>query len=219
MGITISGPSTQIPTNVVEVGNEITQNQLNAITAAALPSTGNPFVTSNTAYSIVNSAVQPKQNAPYVQWIHPFPISQAFLLMLNPATQIWWPIMPAGQMFGVDYSNVVSQSTNGFNFDFFDGNSNFVSLNDGGNPPVTTNYYASWQSLGGWDPNTQSTYTSSTYPVSVPATGPSYVGDWTSPLANAYFYDGTYGYYRYRYVFRDNSGGFYTADNDFNPPY
>ena len=45
MSLTISGPSTQIPVEVVEVGNEITQNQLNAITAGSLPATGNPFIT------------------------------------------------------------------------------------------------------------------------------------------------------------------------------
>lgn len=37
--------STQIPVEVVEVGTEITQNQLNAITSGSLPSTGNPFIT------------------------------------------------------------------------------------------------------------------------------------------------------------------------------
>jgi hypothetical protein len=36
---------TQIPTNVVEVGNEISQNSINAIAASASPATGNPFIT------------------------------------------------------------------------------------------------------------------------------------------------------------------------------
>lgn len=35
----------QIPTNVVEVGNEISTDQLAAIQAASTPSTGNPFAT------------------------------------------------------------------------------------------------------------------------------------------------------------------------------
>jgi hypothetical protein len=35
----------QIPTNVVEVGNEITSDQLGAIGAASTPSAANPFVT------------------------------------------------------------------------------------------------------------------------------------------------------------------------------
>lgn len=35
----------QIPTNVVEVGNEISADQLAAIQAASTPSTGNPFAT------------------------------------------------------------------------------------------------------------------------------------------------------------------------------
>jgi hypothetical protein len=47
MGISISGPSTQIPTNVVEIGNEISQNAINAISASLTPSTGNPFSTSS----------------------------------------------------------------------------------------------------------------------------------------------------------------------------
>lgn len=35
----------QIPTNVVEIGNEISADQLAAIQAASTPSTGNPFAT------------------------------------------------------------------------------------------------------------------------------------------------------------------------------
>ena len=35
----------QIPTNVVEVGNEITADQLAAITNSATPSAGNPLTT------------------------------------------------------------------------------------------------------------------------------------------------------------------------------
>lgn len=38
--------STQIPTNVVEVGNEISQNAINAIAASSSPSTVNPMMTS-----------------------------------------------------------------------------------------------------------------------------------------------------------------------------
>lgn len=222
MGITISGPSTQIPTNVVEVGNEITQNQLNAITASNLPSSGNPLQTQSALQTYINTFVSPvvnaKQNAPYAAWTHPFPITGNFLVMLNPSTQVWWPILPVGQIFAVDYGTVVGTTTNPFNFDFYDGLSNFVALNDGGNPPVTANQYNSWTSLGGWDNAAQSTYSNTTYSVSVPASGPSYVGDWNNYLAYAYFYDSTYNNYRYRYVYRDNSGGFYTADNDFNPP-
>jgi hypothetical protein len=37
----------QIPTNVVEVGNEISQNSINALAAASSPATVNPFMTSN----------------------------------------------------------------------------------------------------------------------------------------------------------------------------
>jgi hypothetical protein len=37
----------QIPTNVVEVGNEISQNSINALAAASSPATLNPFMTSN----------------------------------------------------------------------------------------------------------------------------------------------------------------------------
>ena len=59
MGITISGPSTQIPTNVVEVGNEITQNQLNAITASLTPSVGNPMQTQSAMVQYLNGYVWP----------------------------------------------------------------------------------------------------------------------------------------------------------------
>lgn len=44
-----------IPVSVVEVGNEITQNQLNAITAATLPSVSNVFITQ----SLLTSSLTP----------------------------------------------------------------------------------------------------------------------------------------------------------------
>ena len=46
MGINITSP-TQIPVNVVEIGNEISQNAINAISASVTPSAGNPFSTSS----------------------------------------------------------------------------------------------------------------------------------------------------------------------------
>jgi hypothetical protein len=46
MSISVS-IGTQIPTNVVEVGNEITSDQLAAITSASTPTSANPFVTTS----------------------------------------------------------------------------------------------------------------------------------------------------------------------------
>ena len=46
---------TQIPTNVVEVGNEISQNSINAISASASPATGNPFITTSALNSGLSS--------------------------------------------------------------------------------------------------------------------------------------------------------------------
>jgi hypothetical protein len=53
---------TQIPTNVVEVGNEISQNSINAIAASASPATGNPFITTtalNTGLSTKSPLASP----------------------------------------------------------------------------------------------------------------------------------------------------------------
>jgi hypothetical protein len=74
-----------------------------------------------------------------------------------------------------------------------------------------TYYY----SAGDYNGNIQSGTTSTNYP----ATGPNYTsGDWSSPENYASYYDGSYNT-MYRYVYRDGSGGFYTADNPYNPPY
>ena len=50
--------STQIPTNVVEIGNEISASQLAAITSASAPTGGNPFLTTsagNSSYLGINA--------------------------------------------------------------------------------------------------------------------------------------------------------------------
>lgn len=54
MSISITS-GVMIPVSVVEVGNEITQDQLNAITAATLPSVGNVFITQ----SLLTSSLTP----------------------------------------------------------------------------------------------------------------------------------------------------------------
>lgn len=50
---------TQIPTNVVEVGNEISQNSINALAAASSPATLNPFMTSNAVSATYATRVSP----------------------------------------------------------------------------------------------------------------------------------------------------------------
>ena len=54
MAITISTP-TQIPTNVVEVGNEISADQLAGITSATTPSAGNPFSTASAVTTAIST--------------------------------------------------------------------------------------------------------------------------------------------------------------------
>jgi hypothetical protein len=217
MGITISGPSTQIPTNVVEVGNEITQNQLNAITASQTPSVGNPMQTQSAMVQYLNGNVWPsitnKTTQPQYNWNHPFPYSGNFVTVLKAETGQWWPWSSNGTLLGSVYNGPYDNS---YDFSFYDDNSNYISLS--GTATVgdsNTNYTA----LGYWDANTQSTYTSSSGNSYFGATGPTYAGNWDNPIASASFYSMNNGGWMYRYVYLDGSGGFYTADNMNNPPY
>jgi len=54
MGITVSNPS-QIPVNVVEIGDEISQDAINAISSAGTPSTGNPFSTASAVTTAIST--------------------------------------------------------------------------------------------------------------------------------------------------------------------
>jgi hypothetical protein len=216
MGITISGPSTQIPTNVVEVGNEITQNQLNAITASNLPSTGNPLQTLSAVQTYVGNNVSPilsqKVDRAAVGWSHPFPIGGNFVLVFHHATNQWWPWNTAGTVL---HSQVSGTNQNSYNFDFHDWNGSFFSLS--GNPDVGASY-TNYNALGYWDNVNGTTFSISTGTSYYSASGPSYAGNWDNPVgASSQFYDGMSWYYRYVYL--DGNGGFYTADNMNNPPY
>jgi hypothetical protein len=216
MGITISGPSTQIPTNVVEVGNEITQNQLNAITASSVPSTGNPMQTLSAVQTYIVNNVAPsinqKVNSAGINWNHPIPISGPFVLVYHYGTNKWWPWNLNGALI-----HSVSGGTfqNSYNYDFYDSMGNWITLS--GNPDVgssVTNY----TTLGYWDDVNGTTFTSSSSTSYYSANGPNYVGNWDNPVgASNQFYDGMSWYYRYVYL--DGNGGFYTADNMNNPPY
>jgi hypothetical protein len=61
MSITVSTPATTIPINVVEVGNEISTNQLAAITGASSPSASNVFRTTSSIYTATNTWNAPQQ--------------------------------------------------------------------------------------------------------------------------------------------------------------
>lgn len=214
MGITISGASTQIPTNVVEVGNEITQNQLNAITASAVPSLGNPLQTYTALQGFIASNVSPtlaaKVTSPALSWTHPFPYNGNFVTVLRPDTGLWWPWNGAGQLLATVTGNSEQSS---YNFDFMDASMQTISLNGTADVGLNaTNYNA----LGYWDSISQSTYSSNVGISYFPATGPTYAGNWDNPIASAYFYDGMS--YNYRYVYLAGGGGFYTADHANNPP-
>ncbi len=217
MGITISGPSTQIPTNVVEVGNEITQNQLNAISASSVPSTGNPFQTSSAMQSWIYSNIWPfvgnKVTLPSATWNHPFPYSGNFVVVYKADTNLWYPWNSTGTLIHTVSGGPFSNS---YNFDFYDGNGNFVYLNGSADVGTTaTNYYT----LGYWDNVNLTTYSSSSGNTYYSGTGPNYAGNWDNPISNAYFYDSNDMTWKYRYVYLDGSGNFYTADNQFNPPF
>jgi len=208
MGISITSPS-QIPVNVVEIGNEISQNAINAIAAAQLPSTGNPIQTLSAAAALVNQSAVNKQNTPSVSWGFPFPIPTNLpLALLNGS---WVPLAAFGTTVGEDFGASTTRF-NSYNFDFTDGSGNYVPLS--GSSAVgldnVTYYYAN----GNYDGNIQSGTTSTNYP----ATGPNYTSDWSGPENSVGFYDNSYNYV-WKYVYRDGSGGFYTADNPYNPPY
>lgn len=208
MGITISGPSTQIPTNVVEIGNEISQNAINAIANAQVPSTGNPFTTVSNAYSIGASLVVNKQNTPTTSWGYSFPIPTNIPLgVLNGS---WVPLAAQGTVLGYDYG-ASSPLDNSYNFDFTDDLGNYISLNGTGsvgNDNVTY-YYATGNFDGGISDSTTTVY--------FQGTGPNYASNWDSPINYAQYYDFNSNV-MYRYVYLDGSGGFYTADNQYNPP-
>lgn len=218
MGITISGPSTQIPTNVVEVGNEITQNQLNAITASTTPSTGNPmqtlsamttYVQNNAVNPLNGKVIKPDQSG---QWNHPFPMSGNFVVVYKADTNSWWPWTTNGTVIGSQNGGTFQAS---YNFDFNDWYGNTVYLN--GNPDIGTNV-TNYTALGNWDANTQSTYSTSSGQTYYPANGPSNGQGWGGYVGSSQsFYDGSN--YVYRYVYLDGTGGFYTADNQNNPPF
>lgn len=218
MGITISGPSTQIPTNVVEVGNEITQNQLNAITASNTPSVGNPFQTTTALWAFANASIYPSINnkvlLPATSWSHPFPMTGNFVLVYRADSNLWFPWNSASTLIHTDSSG--GPVSNSYNFDFTDGNGNFVFLNGSADVGVlATNYYT----LGYWDNTNLTTYTTSSGTNYYSGTGPNYASNWDNPIANAYFYDSNDMNWKYRYVYLDGSGNFYTADNQFNPPF
>jgi len=214
MGISITSPS-QIPVNVVEIGNEISQNAINAISASATPSTGNPFQTSTALWAWANANMYPVINnkvmAPSNSWTHPFAMAGNFVLVYRPDTNLWWPWNTNGTQIHSVSGNTFQAS---FNYDFTDWNGNSVYLS--GNAYVGTSNTV-YLTLGQWESVNQTTYTTSSSNSYYPATGPSYAGNWYDPIASASFYDGTS--WQYRYVFLDGSGGFYTADNPNNPPY
>jgi hypothetical protein len=216
MGISISGPSTQIPTNVVEVGNEITQNQLNAITASTTPSTGNPMQTQTAMVNYLNANVWPtinqKTTNPQFSWSHPFSYNGNFVLVLRPNSNTWWPWNAAGTVIASVSGGTVQNS---FNYDFTDWYGNSVYLQ--GNPDVGTSA-TNYTTLGYWDDVNQTTYTQSSGTNYYPANGPSYGGNWSDYVSYSnQFYDGMNN--MYRYVFLAGGGNFYTADNQNNPPY
>lgn len=208
MGISISGPSTQIPVEVVEIGNEITQNQLNAITAAVSPSSSNSFQTVNSVASYVSSAIVNKLNSPVNQWGWNFPIPANIPIAWLDGS--WVPLAASGTTLGYDTGASVPITAN-FDFSFTDDQSNYISLygsSQVGNDNVTV-YTAS----GNYD----GSVTDSTTTVYFEPTGPSYAGNWDSYENYASYTDSSYNT-MYRYVYRDESGGFYTADNSSNPP-
>jgi hypothetical protein len=215
MGITISGPSTQIPTNVVEVGNEITQNQLNAITASQAPSSGNPLQTLSAIGGAVYGYTVHKVDKPTSSWSHPFPVGN-FLVALKSNDNAWYPMVAQGTILGSAGNNFpVYQS---YDFSFYDSNNSYIQLNNSGNSvEVGTNgdYYTASGNFNGEYTVTQNT-------VYNPANGPNFVGDWNGYNEAAMFFDynanGGMGGTRYRYVYRDIGGLFYTADNDNFPP-
>jgi hypothetical protein len=215
MGITISGASTQIPTNVVEVGNEITQNQLNAITASASPAVGNPFITNNALGAYVNANVFPSINqravTPPYAWGHPFPTSGNFVAVYNAGTNTWWPWNSAGTVIHQVFQGNV---TNSYNFDFNDYYGMPYSLNS--SDAVVGSSTLVYTTLGQWLNGT--TWQSNTTTTGLPASGPTYASNWDNPVSvSNQFYDGSN--YVYRYVYLNGNGGFYTADNQNNPPY
>lgn len=208
MGISISGPSTQIPTNVVEIGNEISQNAINAIAAANLPSTGNPFTTASAAYNTAAALVVNKQNTPTVSWGQPYPIPTNYALgLLNGG---WVPLAPSGAVVGEDTGAAYPRSAS-YNFDFTDDTGNYVSLN--GSADVGLDNVTSYYSAGDYNGDIQSASASTNYA----GTGPNYASNWDNSINYAQYYDSSWNVW-YRYVYLDGSGGFYTADNQNNPP-
>lgn len=207
MGITISGPSTQIPTNVVEIGNEISQNAINAIANAYLPSTGNPMMTTASVASQISGAIVSKVNNPTASWPYAFPVPTN--IPLGYLNGNWAPLASSGTVFGYDYGASYGRS-NSYYFDFTDNAGNYITLNGSANVGLdnVTYYYAS----GNYDGVVSDGITSTTYS----GTGPSYAGNWDNPINYGYFFDGSN--YLFRYVYLDGSGGFYTADNANNPP-
>jgi hypothetical protein len=140
-------------------------------------------------------------------------MSGNFVLVYRPDTNTWWPWNSANTHLGGMSGGAYEAS---YNFDFYDGNMNFVNLNGTANVGLQTiNYYT----LGYWDSVNNTTYYTSPSNNPFAGTGPNYAGNWDSPIANAYFYDSNTLNWMYRYVYLNGSGGFYTADNGNNPPY
>jgi hypothetical protein len=217
MGISISGPSTQIPTNVVEVGNEITQNQLNAITASQAPSSGNPFQTFSAIGGAVSAYTIHKVDKPTSTWNHPFPVG-SFMVALQANNNVWYPMVASGTILGsAGNDSPIYQS---YDFSFYDSNNNWIPLNNNnGSVYVGSNgdyYIASGNFNGQYSVGQATQYVS--------ANGPNYISnDWNGYIESNSFYDfnanGGMGGTMYRYVYHNGSGGFYTADNQNNPPY
>jgi len=216
MGITISGPSTQIPTNVVEVGNEITQNQLNAITASSVPSTGNPMQTLSALQNYAATQIFPitnqKTNLPTVGWNHPFPAVGNFVVVYSITTASWWPWNSANSLIHSTQTGTTSAS---YDFSFTDWNGGTISLSGTANVGFE---HIDYTTLGYWDNVNVTTYSTSTNSTYYSANGPTYTGNWDNPVGvSSQFYDGSQ--WLYRYVYLAGSGQFYTADNQNNPPY
>ncbi len=205
----IGGGGTSIPTNVVEVGNEISQNQLNAITSSASPSSVNPFQTSSAVSGAISSSIINKQNTPAVSWGFSFPIPTNFPLAIRNGS--WVPLAPSGTTVGEDAGSAYNRDSS-YYFDFTDDTGNYISLN--GTAAVGLDNVTVYYSNGNYDGDILSNTTSTNFS----GTGPFYAGNWDNPVNSASFLDSSFNTW-YRYVYLDGNGGFYTADNQNNPPY
>jgi hypothetical protein len=222
MGISITSPS-QIPVNVVEIGNEISQNAINAISASNNPSTGNPFTTTSTATGLAaglaSNAMITRTPLPSAAWAGPFPIADLinpFYVAFNAQNGSWYPTATAGTLLAFDYSSG-TDVWGTYNFDFTDGIGNWISLS--GSAVTGTNYSTVYFAKGYFDVSNSDSWVVGTGGIHTAAGGPN-SGSFSNSIVatSSQFYDSNSGLYMYRYVYHDGSGGFYTADNYSNPP-